>query len=1057
MHADVVVLELPELLRVRGLSEELFEIVRGRGPCCRLTEARSRHRAYVCRSRLTAPNALRNAANMFSKSCAPSRSKSSPLEVVVDRVVAYLRSLWNVDARFWFVFFVLQALLVRNVFHEGMLADNDSMGHYGFLRHFVEEFWPQTHALFGFSERYNFGAPYLLYNVPPGLTWVGALLVACGFSAAAALKAIALVAYLSLGPIAAGMAKHLAPRAPSVSRFLALGMMLVSSELFGFEFFFRNGMLNAACALPLVLLGLRFAAGVDPEAPLLGRHVVVLSGVFGSLLLVHVLSAYYLAIGLLALALGRGRLAGRSLIIAGFAVALGTSLAAFWVLPSVPFAAREDAAYTWVRDAKDTVLALLDGSLVTSYFGGFFPLFVRVSNVGLVVVVLAAIGIFEGIRQREVVVRGFAIYFAITFAIVLGPMNPIGRVLPGFERLLWYRFLTPAILALVVLASYGASQIVSVLRWRSAVTMALVLTGSMAFAGVLIPSSRVQTTSDYREFSAAYERVVEALHSARAPGDRVFSEFLGFDVRQPPSVNLLRHLVPLDAQVEEIASWVYENNSTGRALLRSGPFWYDSVAIADSARDLGVRFVVAGSDALRFALDHDGRFEPMVADDVLALFRVRDPMPRVTVRALSGGERRVASLRHGREGSGYGYVAELAEEAREGDVLVVRTNVEGWRVTADGSLVVPHATKEGFLAIPLRPGVRHLEAHWALPSTARTGSWISLVALIVVGGIATLGKGLRFPREPHVGARFDLLGVALCAVVAVTATVRSWRVDFSRFAFGLADGLRVSPEEGASLELGTWHDLHSDGLLTASRHGEAYAVTICAFSGVRVSFDTDAPEVRVRPSALPENAAIVVRAGETLEVPDVWLTAAAASATKPGRALELMVETIDHAPLRRVSLDGGVHVLEAESFRNTTDDGGGDGFYGPSHPPYAPLGGNTVVVHAKRGGPTRMLRTVDVPSGHYEVFVLLRSVPVRDAQTRATVAVSFGDLAGELRAVDGADLPRDDAGGHPDARFTWRSLGVAELRGAVTMSVAAKTSSDWALAEIDAFALVPLP
>jgi 6-pyruvoyl-tetrahydropterin synthase related domain len=992
---------------------------------------------------------------MSLNSRVPSRSDSSPLESAVDRGVGYLRSLWIVDARFWSVFFALQAVLVRNVFREGMLADNDSMGHYGFLRHFVEEFWPQTHALFGFSERYNFGVPYLLYNVPPGLTWAGALLVGCGFSAAAALKGIALVAYLSLGPIAAGMAKHLAPRSPFVGRFLALGMMLVSSELFGFEFFFRNGMLNAACALPLVLLGLRIAAGLDPNAPFLGRHVAALSAVFGSLLLVHVLSAYYLAIGVLALALGRGRSAGRSLIIAGFAVALGGALAAFWVLPSVPFAAREDAAYTWVRDSKDTVLALLDGSLITSYFGGFFPSFVRVSNVGLVVVVLAAIGIFEGIRQREVVVRGFAIYFALTFAIVLGPMNPIGHVLPGFERLLWYRFLTPAILALVVLASYGASRLVSVSRWRSAVTMALVLTSSIAFAGVLIPASRVQTTVSYREFSSSYERVVEALRHVREPGDRVFSEFLGFDVRQPPSVNVLRHLVPLDAHVEEIASWVYENNSTGRALLRSGPFWYDSVAIADSARDLGVRFVVAGSDALRFALDHDARFESLFADDLLALFRVRDPMPRVTVRALSGVERRVASLRHGREGSGYGYVADLSEEAREGDVLVVRTNVEGWRVTADGSLVVPHATKEGFLGIPLHPGVRHLEAHWAVPSAARTGAWISLVALIGVGVIATLSRGLRFPIEERFGRRSELAGLALCAVVAVAAAVRSSRVDFSRFAFGLADGLRVSAERGAALEIGTWHDLHSDGLLTASRHGEAYALTISAFSGVRVSFDTDAPAVRVRPSTLPENAATVVRAGETLEVPDVWLATAAASASKPGRALELIVETTDHGPLRRVSIDGGVYVLEAESFRNTTEDGGGDGFYGPSHPPYAPLGGNTVVVHAKSGRPTRMQRTVDVPSGHYEVFVLLRAAPSRDAQTRATIAVSFGDLAGELRAVDGADLPRDHDGGLPHARFTWRSLGVAKLRGPVTMSVAASTSSDWALAEIDAFALVP--
>jgi hypothetical protein len=931
---------------------------------------------------------------------------ASPFEPIVDGAVEALRSLWVNDARFWGVFFALQALLLRNVFGAGMLADNDSMGHYGFLRYFTEEFWPQTHALFGFSERYNFGAPYLLYNVPPGLTWVGALLVAVGFTPAAALKTIAVLAYLSLGPLAAGLGKHLDARSTALPRFLALGMMLFSSELFGLEFFFRNGMLNAACAVPLLLLGLRVAAGIDPDAAAMGRRITCLAVVFAALILVHVLSAYYLAVGLLALALGLGRSGGRALLVAGLAVALGGALAAFWVLPSVPFAAREDAAYTWVRDTKGTVLAFLDGSLVTSYFAGFFPSFVRVSNVGLVVVSSAAVGVVEGFRRRDSAVRGFAIFFFVTFAVALGPSNPVGRLLPGFERLLWYRFLTPATLALIILAAYGAARVVAVGRWRATASTALLLAGSLAFVSVLQPAARVQTTASYNEFTSSYERVIGALRLAREPGDRVFSEFLGFDVRQPPSVNVLRHLVALDAGVEEIASWVYENNTTGRALLRSGPFWYDPVAIADSARDLGVRFVIAGSDALRFALDHDGRFEPMTADDSLALYRVRDPMARVTVRASAGPERAVVSVAHGREGGGYGYRIDLGNDVREGDVLVLRTNLEGWRVTADGVELEPRATQEGFLSVPLRPGVRRVEAHWSVPPSAGTGRLVSLCALVALVGLAVRGGAIAFPRRASLVRALDAFGLAIALAVALAALVRSSRVDFSRIAFGLANGLRVSPESGASLAFGTWHELQSEALVSGMRKGASYMLTTTVFPGAQLTFDADAPSVRVRPAGWPDGASVDVRPGEPFALPQGWVASASASTTKPARALELIVEPSGGVGLARVALDGGVRVLEAESFRNTTDDGGGDGFYGPSHPPYVPLGGNTVVMRASSRDPVHMVRTVDDLDGRYEVFVLLRSASMRDARARASIAVSFGDYPSELRGVDGADLPR---------------------------------------------------
>jgi hypothetical protein len=976
----------------------------------------------------------------------------------------FVRTLWSDETRFWLTYAVLQAVLVRGVFAPGMLADNDGISHYGFLRHFTEQFWPRTHELFGFSERFNFGAPYLLYNVPPGLTWVAALFVFAGLSAASALKLVTLVAYLSLGPIAAGLGKHIDPTSASLPRFLALAMMLFSSELFGFEFFFRNGMLNAACALPLVVLGLRLFAGFHERARHVHRRAAALAIVFAALVLVHVLSAYMLAVGLLAFGLARGRSAGRAFVLLGPSLAIGAGLAAFWLVPSLPFAAKEDAAYTWVRDPVDTALALLDGSLVSSYFAGFFPSFMRVSNVGLGPVLLAAFAIVDGVRRREPVTRGLSIFFLLSLVVLLGPTVPFGRVLPGFDRLLWYRFATPTTLSLLLLGAVGADRLFDNARFRIPVSLALLTLGIAAYVTVLLPASRVETVTRYRSFAASYDAVVETLRREKVPGDRVFSEFIGFDVKQPPSVNYLRHLVAVDAEVEEVASWVYENNSTGQALLRLGPFWYNSIAMVDAAERMGVRFIVAGSEALRYALDHDVRFERLVSADELALYRHRTPRARVSMRRANGAERDERAATWGRDGHDFRYRVVLSEPAREGEAIVIRTNVEGWRVVVDGRPAEAFATEDGFLSATLPSGAMTVEATWSIGPSSRKGAILSAIALVALVGLAFLPV-LRFPEKHRVSVVLDAVGLAGVVLIACVSLVLSARVDFSKIAFGLREG--VAPPQTTSVEAipGTWQDLVVTGPLQLSstkadvdalRAASNLTIRVAAFPGASLTLTGRGERARIYLARETPLNPIDVALGDSFALPAEWSARGVQTDSVPGVAVELRVEGLDGATIDHVRLNGGLVLVEAESFSNVASDSGADGFYQPHHPPYVPLGGNVVTARANGSGPLRMRRAISLPRERYEAFVLLRLASVRDGDARAFVRLDLGGGRVITTRVNGADDRSDYARWSREVRFGWRSLGVVDGAGAEAVELVVDSSTGGAaFADVDAIAFVP--
>ena len=79
---------------------------------------------------------------------------------------------------------IAQLVVARRGLVAAPLADIDSVCHVAYVEYFVQRFWPEAHALVGYTPDYNLGAPFLLFNVPPGVTWLGAQLVLAGFSAA---------------------------------------------------------------------------------------------------------------------------------------------------------------------------------------------------------------------------------------------------------------------------------------------------------------------------------------------------------------------------------------------------------------------------------------------------------------------------------------------------------------------------------------------------------------------------------------------------------------------------------------------------------------------------------------------------------------------------------------------------------------------------------------------------------------------------------------------------------------------------------------------------------
>src|SRR5579863_9538039 len=150
---------------------------------------------------------------------------STALRSAGDRLVAVGRRVWKDERVFFVVLTLFNLFLARRTFGSGIWADNDSVCHYAYLRHLLEEFYPATGTFTGFTPKFDLGTPFLLYNTPPGLYVLAALVCrVTGASALFGLKVVVISAFLSVPLLGARLARTLEEVPGDLPKFVALSL-----------------------------------------------------------------------------------------------------------------------------------------------------------------------------------------------------------------------------------------------------------------------------------------------------------------------------------------------------------------------------------------------------------------------------------------------------------------------------------------------------------------------------------------------------------------------------------------------------------------------------------------------------------------------------------------------------------------------------------------------------------------------------------------------------------------------------------------------------------------
>ncbi len=989
---------------------------------------------------------------------------------------------WKSDRIFLLAVVLAQVFFARRTFQGGIWADNDSVCHYAYLRHLVEDVYPATGSFLGYSPRFNLGVPFLLYNTPPGLYVLSAIVSGVfHISTLAALKVCVLLGFVSVPVLGYGIAKTFDDAQPDAPKFVALLLGLFSSELYGLEFFFKNGMLNPALGVPFLLATVYFFRRAQTAPfPKTLRHVAFAGFFLACTACTHVLSTYMLCLALGAFVLGRGpKHWGHDVLLLGGVLGTGGGLAAFWLIPSAPFAAAQDAAYTWLRRPEDIVSSFLDGSLLSSYFAGFFPRFVTINNVGIVAIILGFIAILAGVRRRETGPLSALLVWGIGFWIMLGPAWSFGiKYLPGYDRLLWYRFLTVAEIGWLILAGFGAAHVAH-LGKRFLPYNRLALVAGFAWALVVMGdrATKIETASEYPEFTSDVDQVAGWLKQHGDRRGRIFDEFLGQAVIQPPSVNYIRHMIPILSGFDEIGGWIYENNLAGQILMKKGVFWNSPFPLVDQAPRYNVKYILAGSPHFIRALSFDPRWKDVVRTRNLVLFENVAYEP--TFAEGNGLAGNVASQRY-LPGGGYEYVVDLASTKAapsEGPLVVKVGYLPHFTVYADDEVVPTEPSVDGLLQVKLPSGKtpKRLRCVWDISALRTKGNRVSLAAFGLALALVLVSFVKR--RLPFDLARpLAIVGLAGGALGLVGGVVKSRHVDLSEVGFGVRNGLS-SYTDTEKLEVGSFddervnHPIHVlpgawDKRSTLGRdparrlaHPDLPALELALPRG-------RASTVTVR--GTPEHAALTL----TLEVPGgattctvqgemnapivvpSECTAGDDPGVLPGVARDVRLASPEALVVTSVTAKTGIAFVEAESLSNVVDDGGYEAFYGFSAIESWPSNGIVMMADTRLDKPVELMGKVKLPRGRVDVWLLTRTLHPRFHNTRADVSVWLdGERVGSSRGE--AQRARDYW--ERDTIFEWVRIGEANVGDVAQLKLRmAKVKGTVAgLAEVDAVAFVP--
>ena len=1006
------------------------------------------------------------------------------------RAIAFVRTLaeriWRSNRLFFVALTVMNLFLARRIVGGGIFADNDSVCHYAYLLHLADEFYPATGTFLGFSPKFNMGIPFLLYNTPPGI-YVAAAFVAKVLHVAplTGLKLCMVTAFCSVPLAGAAIARTFEDEPGDLPKFTALTFSLFSSELFGLEFYFKNGMLNPAFALPMLLGSLAmYREAQRRTAPSCLPYLAVGGFLFATTVMTHVLSAYMFCVALVAFTIGPGfRSLGKNAIKAGTLLAVGGLVAGEWLVPSMVFAAKEDAAYTWLRAPSEIWASFLKGETFSSYPVGFFPTFITQSSSSVVAMLAALIGLYYAIVKKNGGAISAFILFVLAFWIVLGPTYATGiSILPVYDRLLWYRFVTLAAVGLFLLAGYGAWKFsASAFRYYP-INLALLAAGAVwSFYVVTQRAVKVHTAAEFPQFLASVDHVSGWL---RAHGDRrgrVFSEFLGQGVVQTPSVNYTRHMIPILSGFDEASGWIYENNPASQDLQKKGPFWYNPFPMIASAETYDVKYIVAGSPQFIHALSLDPRWKLVDATPDLELFEAQS----FEASLLSRRDAKIAGEGYVK-GGGYTYDVDLdASETATGN-LVLKTNfAPAWKATMDGTAPLPLApTAEGLLEIQLPKdlhGKHAIHLDWSITELRAKGHRLTLLGLALM---ATFFALARFAAAATLFSRIPSSLAAVAGTLGVVGAVvvlgwRARRLDLSPIGYGIRGGLAetVAPK---ALTVGSYYDDSSDGvvhLLDAAwgpralegssslrvLHAHASSCARLALSPGKnrlivrslSSFggDTTFTATFTVPDTMTDTCTVHGDFSVPIDLPEAC-AAGGGSSKLPGVERGLTLDTSADVPITAIEVVNDTTIVEGESFQNEYDDGGYDAFYGIGGVERFAQNGVTMGGDALLEQPIVIKKQISLtPGSHYELWALTRVLHERFRATRATIFFDVDDKpTGILDGVSKYPVDFWDR----DLRFEWDKVGEITARANIDLKVRFQKNvgAVGGLADVDAIAFV---
>lgn len=989
----------------------------------------------------------------------------------------------------------LNFVLILRAFNAGIIADNDFVCHYGYARIFAERMLPAGQAWFGWRPEHHLGTPFLLFNPPPLLYWSTAILSALGLSVLGALKFLLCLAFLSVPPLCYALARAIAPREPLFPLCAALVAALFSSELAGMDFFFRNGMVNAAVAVPVFIAGVTFfRRALDTvanlSASLLGAALSV-----STLGLLHLQTGYCLGLFAVAMALwGHPSTWGRCLLRVAAAFVIGLGLAGFWLIPSQTFAGSGQVLATWIRPPAEVLLSWLSGRIFSSYAAGFSPRYFSESSAGLAATILGAVGIAVAIRSRNYRVLSLATGALVALWLALGPRCAfVLSGLPLYDRLLWYRLVTFAIIAWQVVAAWGLSLLLSrcltapTVRNSIRTLLILTLAGWSAWCAMVLlaRASLITTEADFPRAQEDLNTVAAWIRAQSGSHGRIYSEFPKTGVPEIVSVNYARHLLPVLSGADEVMGWSYENNLVGQQLVRQGLLHENPFAILDLSRRLNIRYVSAQSLNFRMALLRDPRWRRVVRTETLDLFEAVGFEDAVAEDVSNG--RPVAVATSVDSAGGFRLSLTSVADAGEQVVLVKYGYSAAWRVARGAAEIRP--TSDGLFELHLaeRTVGQRIEVTWDISRERRLGRGVSIATGFLVLLWMLMMRRSR-ATKPWGNRVLPRVGIVVVIAATVVTVVRAVQRPCSEFGFGIqggmvgltaADVIRVGAFDDASngdanhLVLDTW-GVPAVAMGKVGRTcGSCRAIIAVApernaqlrIEGVSVQSDETVSNERaggvplsLRIEDLATNETRCELAGvlgETVEIPAACVGHARAVSVGPGVRLGLDLRIADRAVIHRIDIGGGMVFLEGESFVNSSHDGGGDGFYYAGLPGCLGHGVWMTFLVPPGGGPMVVSKDVSLSAGwRYELWIRTLTEPGPTHNRATFVGIVDGQEVGRTDAVSSEPPPLS---GCP-LRAQWIRLGAFQGRSKSSVMFRAEADRpESSVFDMDLVAFVPLP